>query len=281
MSSVRYDRSGWIFSLGLLSLASVTLGGDPPPDPSLFPKSRFISFNPDQPEALTSIRIWMVSLHHVSPPYNAGPSIPFSLFQGMSVWVGPPAIYAESSATPNTKFTTATTQCAPYYHNWSTVGLLHVTGPHIVPSSIYEVEQLSAACQGQEDTCTEVTPSLEVRTTRWCDVQEPFNPPTLSVQPSVADTATMVSKFRNFPGAAIKARTFLAAETAFGEFSDTLLSHDMGFSHIAVEVDAFRGGGYPYKMGKCTVALPPPSTGACSTDAECGANGPCNLYCPD
>jgi hypothetical protein len=249
-------------------------------DPSGINKSRFISFVvPNQEVGLTSLRVLMVSLHHVAPPYNAGPSIPFTIFEGKSVWVGPPANYIESTST-NVPFKAAWTQCTPHYQDWSNVGLLHVTGAHIVPSSIYHVQQLSIGCQGQETNCDGISPPLEIRTTRWADVADPFNPPSLTTQPNLSDATSLVSKFRSALGAIIKARAFLVANTVFGEITTDTLSNDMGFTHIAAVVDAYRGGGYPYQMGKCAVSLPPPSTNACTTDADCGANGPCNLYCP-
>jgi hypothetical protein len=296
MPRARFDRSAWMFGVVVFSLASAAWGVDP--DPSGLNKSKFISFNPNQQESLTSIRIWMVSLHHVTPPYSGGgSSAPFTTFEGESVWVGPPATYIESTANP-VPFRASKTQCTPYYHDWSTVGLLHVTGAHIVPSSIYEVEQLSAKCQGQEETCTGVSPRLEIRTTRWSDVTEPFNPPDQTFQPNISDCTAMVAKFRSALGAPIKARVFLAANNAFGEFSTATLTNDMSFSHIAAMIDAFRGGAYLYKMGKCAISRCSNNTsiicatnancsapGICATvlcanNEECGASGPCNLYCP-
>ena len=261
---------------------------DPPgalvADPSGLQKSRFVSFQIPTVTGvspITAMRVWMVSLHNVVPPYNGGPTIPFTAFEGDAVWVGPPSSYAESSSNPALTFRASRTQCTPHYQDWSTVGLLHVRGSHIVPSSIYEVEQVSAACQGQEDSCTTVSVRLEIRTTRWGDVTASFNPPAITAQPDIADCSSLVAKFRSTLGAPVKARAFLAGSTAFGEISNATLSNDLGFAQIAAVVDGFRGSPYPYKMGRCAVSLPPPSTNACSTDAECGANGPCNLYCPN
>jgi hypothetical protein len=123
-------------------------------------KSRFLSFNPatgaTAAASETAIRIKLNSLHHVFPLYTAGPTIPFTAFEGKSVYVGAPQDFIESTANP-TPFKAAFTQCAPYYQDWSTVGLVHVTGAAIVPSSIYTVEHLGAGCLGVEDTCTLAT----------------------------------------------------------------------------------------------------------------------------
>jgi hypothetical protein len=84
------------------------------------------------------------------------------------MWVGPPTQYieSESSLTP---FNASHLQCDAYYHDWSTVGLLHVTGEAIVPSSSYGVENLAASCQGNETTCTAVSALLTIETARWGD----------------------------------------------------------------------------------------------------------------
>jgi hypothetical protein len=248
-------------------------------DPTGISKSRYISVVPPAggPGALqpTALRIWMVSLHNVMPPYNGGPTVPYSLFDGQAVWVGPPGTYMESAAN-QTPFQAARTQCTPYYQDWSTVGLLHVTGGHIVPSSIYEVQQLLSTCQGQESTCLDVSARLQIRTTRWGDVETPFNPPSQTVQPDLADIGSIVNKFRSAPGAPIKARVVNTPSNPFGEITTTQLTLDTSFEAIASCVQAFRGPEYPAKMGECAN-----SSAACSTHAECGMNGPCELHCPD
>jgi hypothetical protein len=100
--------------------------------------------------------------------------------------VGPPVQYVESAANP-TPFHASTLQCAPHYQDWSTVGLVHVTGSAIVPSSVYEVENLAASCMGSEASCPAVSAPLEIVTTRWADVEQPYNPPSTTVQPDLGD----------------------------------------------------------------------------------------------
>jgi hypothetical protein len=106
-------------------------------------------------------------------------------------------------------------------------------------------------------------------------VEIPYNPPASVVQPDLGDIGALVNKFRSAAGAPIKARSYLAGTDSWG--SITALGVNLGFDHIAVCVDAFRGQPYPYKMGKCATG-----GGACTTDGGCtGANAPpCNLYCP-
>jgi hypothetical protein len=250
-------------------------------------KSRFISFTPpNNTTGETAIRIKLTSLHHVVPPYPTGPSTPFTAFEGQSVWVGPPGNYIESSST-GTPFRASYTQCTPHYRDWNTVGLLHVLGSAIVPSSNYSVEHLAAGCLGVENSpaCStagqgNVSAAAVVRTTRWGDVTDAYNPPSATAQPDLADVNAMVNKFRSTLTAPIKARAVITGQNAFGEVSVPVLTNDFNFSHIASCVDAFRGAGYPFKMGKC--ATTSSGTGACTTNSDCIAPnvGPCNLYCP-
>lgn len=180
--------------------------------------------------------------------------MPFTGFEGQVRWVGPPTQYVESTSNA-TPFRAASLQCTPFYHDWNTVGLLHVTGSAIVPSSVYFAERVSVACQGVEDSpnCVSggslVSPQLHIKTTRWGDVAEAYNPPAITAQPDVADISALVSKFRSAPGAPIKARALLAGDDAFGNI--TTLGQDMSFTHIAACVDAFRGKPYPYTIAAC------------------------------
>ena len=90
-------------------------------------------------------------------------------------------------------------------------------------------------------------------TTRWGDVTDPYNPPSATVQPDVADIGALVNKFRNAPVAPIKARALLAGApgNVFGEITTPVISVDLSFSHISACVDAFRGAAYPYTISSC------------------------------
>jgi hypothetical protein len=218
------------------------------PDPNCIDKTRFISFSVPGGASQMGLRVNLVSLHHVIPPYTGGPSVPFTSFEGQVRWVGPPAQYMESTSNL-TPFYAASLQCAPHYQDWSTVGLLHVAGSAIVPSSIYEVQSVAASCMGSEASCTAVSVPLRIATTRWGDVETPYNPPNPTAQPDVGDIAALVKKFQSGSGAPIKARSLLAGDDAFGNI--TTLGVDLNFGHIAACVDAFRGKPYPYTMQGC------------------------------
>jgi len=220
-------------------------------DPTGAKKSRFISFSipgvGTLPGPETALRVKLVSLHHVEPPYTGGASAPFTAFEGQVRWVGPSTRYVESVSN-GTPFYASQLQCDPYYQDWSTIDLLHVTGSAIVPSSAYEVENLAASCAGQEANCTAVAGPLREATARWGDVVEPFNPPPSSAQPDFGDIAALVDKFKSALGAPIKARALLAGTNASGVIDP---SPDLGFTHISACVDAFKGLPYPYAIVAC------------------------------
>lgn len=216
-------------------------------------KTRFISFAvPHNTPEQTALRVRLKSLHHVVPPYTGGPSVPFISSEGQIRWVGPPRSYLESTSNGVPLFA-APLQCQPHYQDWSTIGLLHVTGSAIVPSSVYEVENFAAICMGVEGSCAAVSEPLLIGTTRWGDVETPYNPPSATVQPDVSDIGALVNKFRSAPGAPIKARALLAGApgNVFGEITPEVLNVDFGFSHISACVDAFRGVPYPYTIQSC------------------------------
>jgi hypothetical protein len=244
------------------------------------PKVRFISFDlPNDSTGETALRVNLITLHSVSPPYSAAPTIPFTAFQGQAVWVGPPSQWVESAAS-GTPFMSSQTQCTPHYRDWNTVGTLHVRGSAIVPSSLYSVEHLSASCLGVEGSAAclsgggNVSADVEIATRRWGDVETPFSPGT--VQPDFGDVSSLVAKFRGVIGAPIKARALIAPNDVFGNINDATMGVDVGFTHISQCVDAFRGARYPGQMGRCTGA---PGT-ACTSDSNCTGTGPCILYCP-
>ena len=96
-----------------------------------------------------------------------------------------------------------------------------------------------------------VSAALEIKTTRWGDVEIPYNPPDPTLQPNLADVSALVNKFRSQAGAPIKARALLAGDDAFGNISTTTMSVDFGFTHISACVDAFRGKPYPHTVSAC------------------------------
>jgi len=254
-----FDNDGDVDCADWSSFVTVWTGGGTPPSipqcpgaSPLDPKNRFISFSVDAGSQPAAIRVTLVSLHNVVPPYTGGASVPFTPFEGQSMYVGPPVQYVESASSGAT-FYAAQLQCAPHYQDWSTVGLLHVTGEAIVPSSTYNVENLAASCAANESTCTAVSTALEIKTTRWGDVETPYYDPAQPEvsQPDTSDISSLVNKFKSAMGAPIKARALLAGGNARGTIGPVEISPDFNFTHISMCVDAFKGMPYPYKPGKC------------------------------
>jgi hypothetical protein len=222
----------------------------PPPaptaDPSGIIKSRFISLVPGNAGQCTAIRVTLSSLHHVEPPYTSGASVPFTAFEGQVRWVGPATQYFES-ASNGVPFVASSLICTPYYQDWSTIGLLHVTGSAIVPSSVYQVAMLGAVCQGAESSCTAVSAPLPITTARSGNVV--VSPPTdtLSSQANFGDITALVSKYQSKLDAPIKARAKIAGD-ARGLIN---IASDVGFGDIAADVDAYKGRPYPYIVVGC------------------------------
>ncbi len=220
-------------------------------DPTGMTKSRFISFVVATPlpggQYESALRVRLVSLHHVVPPYTGGATIPFTAFEGQVRWVGPPELCIES-ASSGTPFFASKLACVPYYQDWTTVGLLHVSDSAIVPSSVYDVENVSVVCLGHEPSCEAVSAPLRIETTRWGDVEEPLNPPSATTQPDFGDIGSLVNKFKSALGAPIKARALLAGIDEYGIINP---HPDLGFTHISACVDAFKGIPYPYTMAAC------------------------------
>lgn len=248
----RFRGYAWAENIGWINLDDSSNFVAVVPDPAdpiadATDKTRFISFTIPPEGGETALRVNLVSLHHVVPPYTGGPSVPFISFEGEVRWVGPPVAYQETNSNP-TVFYAAHVQCTPHYQDWSTVGLLHVTGSAITPSSLYEVENVAASCMGVEANCTAVSTAVEIGTTRWGDVEIPYNPPSATLQPDLADVSALLNKFRNAPGAPIKARALLLGGDLMGSID---ISTEFSFIHIAACVDAFRGKNYPHLIEEC------------------------------
>jgi hypothetical protein len=185
---------------------------------------------------MTALRVRLVSLHHPVPPYSGDTAASFSAFEGQYRWVGPPTDYVESQGT-QTPFIASMLQCTPHYADWGSIGLLHVLGAEIVPSSLYEFQSIREGCPTA--SAYVYSGGVQIETGRWGDVVAPFRPPSASQQPDIGDISALVDKFRSAPGAPIKARSVLA-----GQIPN--LTNDLDFSHVSACVDAFRGLGYPF-----------------------------------
>lgn len=91
----------------------------PQSDPAGLDKSRFISFFPGNAGELTAIRVKLVSLHHVDPPYTGEATVPFTQFESQSLYAGPPQTARESFNDITTRYIVARLSCVPYYSDWT------------------------------------------------------------------------------------------------------------------------------------------------------------------
>jgi hypothetical protein len=117
--------------------------------------------------------------------------------------------------------------------------VLHILGDALIPSSRYEIQYLKKACDGFESCCADFSPEgFTLDTTRWCDLEVPFNPPATTSQPDFGDISAVLNKYKGqlHP---IKARAVVNG-------SNPSLTNDVDFSHISQIVDAYRGRPYPF-----------------------------------
>ncbi len=192
-------------------------------EPIPHPKSRYISFVPTNTGCNTVVRVTLSNLPD------------FPSFAEQYRWVGPPQKYFDTLSS-NLMFTAAKLQCEPYYMDWSTVGLVHVYGPAIVPGSEYEVQQfMDTICIPEVDCYTN---PLVVQTGKWGDVIAPFDDGSEPQQPNIADVLAIVDKWLGSPDP-LKTQAQLQPHII-----DPTVG--AGIADILKCVDAWLGVSYPY-----------------------------------
>jgi hypothetical protein len=184
------------------------------PDPSGTDKNRFVSLTPPF-SASAAIRVNLTDL----PP-------PFEAFEGQVRWVGPPTEYVDPVWGNSTW--TAPLQCDPYFGAWSTVDVLHIYDPAIVPNGVYDID--ASECGTEEGS---FSPILQVVTSGWGDVVDPFD------GPSAVDIAAVVDRVANLPGAIPRVSAKLQPNLVVPSANPSALD-------IADAVDANQGDSYPY-----------------------------------
>ncbi|MBI1827323.1 MAG: thrombospondin type 3 repeat-containing protein [Planctomycetes bacterium] len=214
-------------------------------DPTDVDKPRYISFqSPPQSVAAsdTAIQVMLVSLMHPDPPNL--PQFPppnFAAQEGTVRYVGAPGDCSETEVPPTT-FKCASLQCAPLYMDWNAAlggATLHIADQAIVPSSTYDLRQLSALCQGNESTCAAISDPLTITTARWGDVAAAFQAPSPAplTQPNITDVSACVDKFKAVPTAIITARA---------DVNPAIPNHRVDIADVANIVDGFKNLVYPF-----------------------------------
>ncbi len=187
-------------------------------------KNRYISFVPGSAGLMTALRVTFVDL----PP-------PFEAFEGARKWIAAPRDVLETP-NPATFFHQAGLSCSPEFFDWGSLGTVHVSDRGIVPGAEYEIQAVQMLCDPKNEE--NYTVPLSVRTVAlWGDVVQPFSPPSDTTQPDFGDVAVVVDKFKDAPGAVLKAR---------GDLYPDVPDQSVNFSDISVAVDAFRGFPYPF-----------------------------------
>jgi len=231
-------------------------------------KNRYVSFQ--IPGAVAAgvpvdfaIRVKLVSLHNPSPANDpCCPAPDFSAFEGQVRWVGAPADYSEFNAASPT-FRAAILRCSPHYQDWGAVGPFHVTGPEIIPDSVYEVQAIEFGADTGDEL--QYSSPLTLATSRHGDIGGTWNgsswdPPDGAI--NADDIIIALQKFQNNPAAPTKPRSQNNGQVV----EPGVLP---AFATIGIIVDAFSGFAYPYP-GPCAC----PSTTTCPTLNLCGRCNP-------
>lgn len=272
-----------------LSLQSPCPPAAPLPEANPVPRTRALALwvapsplSTTAPGSESAIRVTLLDLQNPDPPNSpAYPAPDFSSFESgpncsdplqCVRWVGRPYEYQNHASVPASgTFRSARLQCTPYYHNWTTEGLVHVIGAEIMPSSTYDVQLVPIECAGNESNCAGVSAALSITTARHGDVVAPFNPPNQIPQPDALDISALVDRFKFLPGAPSKPSAQIQPNSPEP-------NQDVSGLEILAGVDAFKGLAYPFH-GPC----PCPSTVTCNltpcNSVNACSGGTCTKVC--
>lgn len=193
-------------------------------------RNRFVHVNPSNAGSETGLRVTFDELQRPDPPDVAAD---FAAFEGETRWVGPPTQYDDAG----TPFFAAELQCEPHFRDWSDIDELYVYGAGIVPSSTYSLQAVDATCSSVLGLESAYSPAISVRTARWGDVVDPFQPPSEFDQPNIGDILALVDNFLGFGPPRVQVNLK-------GDVVDP--SQKLDINDILACVDAFLGEAYPY-----------------------------------
>jgi hypothetical protein len=240
---VRVSRiGGWggDYSLDLSAVGEAC----PPPaavlgEPGGSPRNRYLSIVPGNPGAPIALRVVPEELQNPQPQNLSG-SEPFNFdpLVGTRMWVGPPFLFPIRQAPPAVAWA-ARLQCEPYYQDWSALGVVHVFGREVMPSSTYSISGIAEGCDIQNPESYS-TP-LIATTARWGDIVPPYQDPGASnpTQPNVLDIAAVAD--------AIKQVTSEPPKT-WGQLRPSMVDplSMINALDIAAAADAVKGRRYPF-----------------------------------
>ena len=202
--------------------------------------SRYIAFVSANPGRQTAVRVTFLSLYEPQPPNTPGPKPDFSAFNGQVRWVGPPQDFQESDAIPFT-FRASTLQCEPYFQDWGAEELVYITGPEIVPSSVYQLQFVDEHCLAAQVGEDGFSTPLLVQTARWADAALPVQDPEAPSpnQPNILDVSALVDKLKGIVTAPPRVRAQLQPDAPEP-------ASPMNILDVATGVDALKGFPYPF-----------------------------------
>jgi hypothetical protein len=203
----------------------------PTPELNVIAKNRYLSFIPDSTNPGCSNAALRVTITDLP--------LPFEPMEGQTYWIGDPHPISERSGFPDPDDTPPTfigtkLQCTPHCMDWNGVGLMHAYGPEVVPGATYSIQAIACACDAGMEGNYSI--ALNVATGVWGDIVAPYGNGS-GDQPDFADISELVEKFKNAPGAPIKARTDVAPE---------IPDSRVDYVDIAWVVDAFQGSAFPF-----------------------------------
>jgi len=194
---------------------------------------------------------------------------PFHIWNGQSLFVGPPVEYSEAAARgfdepgaggAEATFLSASLQCNPFFTDWTQLGdeVVWIRGEFIVPSAIqigggglsapsaYAVQFVDGACSLGNESSFGV--AMGVTSAGWGDVAELSGGEARAGNETVGveDLVLLLQKFSGggAPGGLpIKARTDMLGVAA--EVSP-ILDGVISVSEVVAVADAFSGIGYPF-----------------------------------
>ncbi len=205
---------------------------------------------------------------------------PFDVWNGQTMWAGPPVEYSElpgrgadtpgALGTENT-FHSSQLQCEPYFTDWTALGdaVVWVRGEFIVPSKIqpgggglsaqsqYDVQYVDSACSAFSEASFSL--ANQITTAGWGDVATLASGEARAVNDTVAvdDTLFILQKFSGgggVPGGVpIKARTdMLGVSAGPGPEPDLKIT----ISETVEVVAAFSGASYPFAPSSPNLCSP-------------------------
>jgi len=245
--------SVWESYVGVVAATTCFLSSPPEPDTIVYPgdppvvvenqKMRYLSFSAGDLGKTQAVR---VTFKDLPAPYDG--------WNDIEMWVQQPTTYCENSgkklppcppAQPATDFLGAALDCAPWWGDFHSLGVIHVFHEGIVPKGIYWIEVVDAGCDYVANPDESFSAPLGMTQSRLGDLVRscgvyPCTPPD-GVVNMTSDVTAVLDKFRNLgPPAFIPAVRKVRADLDWA-----IPDQVVNISDATCCLDAFRGVGYP------------------------------------